>query len=603
MAALRERGLWGSGNTSNGFRPLTPTPSKARRVIGTERYDALDIAGNLVAIHQRTDYDDGSKGFAWLHPDGRASHKGELPSKAMPLFGIARAQQASRGVLVEGEKAQLALVELRITSVGSVTGASSTPNDDVLRAVLHWQPIYLWPDNDQQGVQHMLRIAARLVALGAPDVRIVRWTDAPPKGDAADFVAAGATAEDVKRLLATAEPWTPEPEPVADGPRLDIVAMSQVEAVPVDWLWERWLARGKLALIGGHVGDGKSTLTTAIAATLSRGGRWPDGTRAPVGNTLFLLAEDALDDTLKPRLILHGADCDRVFALRAVRDPDGRERGFSLAKHLPELEAAIIRHDITLIVIDPLSSFMPGSDRNGEEVRDILIPLVQVIDRHSVAGLGVMHLGKPNGGGARRAVQMLLGATAFGATARIVWALAAGPTDDDPNRRVLGVVKTNVSMKPTSRAFTRAEDGPITWMGETTDDIEALIAGTSTRNDAKTPERADIIELLTMRAEPMRPAEISEALDMPEGSVRKMLRKMLDVGNVTQPSYGLYSVVTLDSGNTGNSWPSELPVLPESSVTTTGTVADTRVPLCWMCGLLLFGADVERGVHTECEND
>ena len=191
-------------------------------------------------------------------------------------------------------------------------------------------------------------------------------------------------------------------EQAPSGPALDIVLLADVETRAIDWLWRRWLPLGKLTLLGGHAGDGKSTITAAIAAILSRGEAWPDGEPAPKGRTLFLLAEDALDDTLKPRLVLHHADCTQVLALRAVRDADGKERGFNLARHVDELEAAIVRYGITLLVIDPLSSFLQGADRNGEDVRDIYTPLVQMLDRRHVAAIGIMHVGKPGAGAACR---------------------------------------------------------------------------------------------------------------------------------------------------------------------------------------------------------
>src|SRR5436305_7464627 len=97
-----------------------------------------------------------------------------------------------------------------------------------------------------------------------------------------------------------------------------VTSLADVEARPVAWLWRSWLPRGKVSILGGYAGDGKSTLTAALAATLSTGGTWPDGASAPLGRSLFLLAEDALDDTLKPRLEQHGADHDQIFAVEAV---------------------------------------------------------------------------------------------------------------------------------------------------------------------------------------------------------------------------------------------------------------------------------------------
>lgn len=327
---------------------------------------------------------------------------------------------------------------------------------------------------------------------------------------------------------------------------LDIVSLADVQSVPIDWLWPRWLARGKLHLIGGHQGDGKSTVTTAMAAEHSIGGHWPDGSRAAIGNTLFLLAEDALDDTLKPRLELHGADMTRIHAVRAVVDPGEpnrrRERMFNLSTHLQLLDTAIRQYDIDLVVIDPLSSFMPSTDRNSEDVRDILTPLSKLAERRKVAVAGTMHVTKPQAGGTRRAVQMLLGATAYTAVARIVWALAPIPDDSDPSRRALAVVKTNLSMKPRGLEFRRDEDGPIQWLGESDFDIDQLLTGATEK--PASPERADILRTLDAATEPLSPTDVAKRLGKNVNTVRNMLRSMLDDATVVQPKYGIYTTLS-----------------------------------------------------------
>jgi putative DNA primase/helicase len=330
--------------------------------------------------------------------------------------------------MAEGQKAQEALAGIDIQAVGTVTGAANIPGDEALKPLIS-KIVYLWPDNDADGRNHMHKIAARLASMGCQRLYMVKWDDGPPKGDAADYVARGATKADVWALLKASRVWNPgaEPEPrkaepeKPAGPVLRVVRMQDVIAKPVDWLWERWLARGKVTIIGGHAGDGKSMLTAWLAATLSNGGKWPDWTRAPKGRTLFLLAEDGLEGTLRPRLDQHGADVSQVFAIQAVQEPHGHDSAFSIARHLDLLEERIIEEGIDLLVIDPITSFMPKSDRNTEgDVRDLLTPLTALADRTDVAVTPVMHVGKLTGTN-RRPVQQLLGATAFSAIARSGW--------------------------------------------------------------------------------------------------------------------------------------------------------------------------------------
>ena len=153
---------------------------------------------------------------------------------------------------------------------------------------------------------------------------------------------ADGTAEDLARRIEDAPAWEPSTKDAppaateANGKtsRLVIRTMSGVEPKETDWLWKRWLARGKLGLLAG-------SLETARARSWRRlrpwsvGGTWPDGTQAPHFRTLFLLGEDALDDTLRPRLDLHGADADQVFAIETVLDDDGHDRFFNVEKHFP----------------------------------------------------------------------------------------------------------------------------------------------------------------------------------------------------------------------------------------------------------------------------
>jgi len=237
-------------------------------------------------------------------------------------------------------------------------------------------------------------------------------------------------------------------------------------------LWPRWLARGKIHLLGGHAGDGKSTLVTALAALGSRGGTWPDGTQAPQLRTLFVLGEDSAEDTLRPRLALHEADMHQTFFVETVLDESGKQRFFNVSKHLDLLEAQILEHHIDLIVIDPLTTVMPGTDRNAEgDTRDALTPLVKLAERCNVAIIGIAHVGKPTGT-TRRAAQKILGATAFHAMARVVMMIA--PVDAE--LLALGVVKSNLAPKPQSLLWSRDHDRPISWHGEAEEAVDDLLS-------------------------------------------------------------------------------------------------------------------------------
>ncbi|MFT4041518.1 MAG: AAA family ATPase [Thermomicrobiales bacterium] len=266
-------------------------------------------------------------------------------------------------------------------------------------------------------------------------------------------------------------PGTPTTTAGTMKPVALVRTMAEVTATEVDWLWPNWLARGKFHLLGGFAGDGKSTLTAALAATASRGAPWPDGAPgACTQRTLFVLGEDAAGDTLKPRLAQHGADMNHVLILDVIQNERGQTQAFDVSRHLAELETALTAHAIDLLVIDPLTTIMPGADRNSEgAIRDLLTPLIKLAEERGVAMVGVVHVGKS--GEARRAAQKILGATAFVAIARLVMMIAP----DGEDTMGLGVVKSNLALKPPTLAWGRDEAGAIRWLGEVATSIEALL--------------------------------------------------------------------------------------------------------------------------------
>jgi hypothetical protein len=483
-----------------------------RRAVRTVRHELREEDGTPVAVHVRTYFDDGSKSpCTWERPGGESGLGGANVAD-LPFYGLHDLGDPDEVIVVEGEPARDALASIGVPAFGTVTGAKSTPSLDRWRRLLTVPTVYLWPDNDDDGRVHLRKNLAQLRAVGHSDARVIDWKDAPHKGDAADFVAAGGTAADLRDLMKAARPVddlarlageaTPaEPAaglagntggvaegvgtPTPVGPSLVVEWLSDVTPKPIDWLWPRWLARGKLHLLGGVGGIGKGTIMAEIAAQLSTGtGRLPDGTPAPLTKTLFLLSEDAPDDTLWPRLDVHGADKANIAHIKTVTDEDGSNTMLSLARHVALLEHAVVTNGIGLVVVDALSDFMPGADRNSEgEVRDILTPLADMARRIGVAIVGVMHPGKGNGD--LKAFQRLLGASAFGNVARVVWLATESP--DGEGRNLLGVDKSNLAIKPKALVWSRAEDAPIIWHGETDLAIGDAFGATSAkpRDDAE----------------------------------------------------------------------------------------------------------------------
>jgi putative DNA primase/helicase len=376
----------------------------------------------------------------------------------------------------EGEDHALALEGLGFLATTTMHGATGVRAYDLatLRNAARTRHVIVHADADADGEAYATFVATAIAPV-ARSVRIVSYADLGPGGDVLDCIRKGASRDELERRMAAAPLWK-SPEGAAPAPtaRLVVRNLAEVTPQPVDWLWLRWLARGKFHLFAGHPGDGKSSLTAAIAAIGSVGGSWPDGTQAPRFRTLFILGEDSLADTLRPRLDCFGADVSQIHAIELVLDAQGRERFFDVGKLLDLLEQAIDAYGIELVVIDPLSSTLVGADRNAEgDMRDRLTPLVKAAERRDVAVLGIAHTGKPTGT-TRTPLQRVLGSTGLVALARLVWMTA-----QDGDQRAFGVVKSNLAPRPAAQAWSRDEDGPICWHGQASQAIEDLLAETT----------------------------------------------------------------------------------------------------------------------------
>ena len=168
-------------------------------------------------------------------------------------------------IVTEGEKARDALHAHGIVAVGTVTGASAIPSDAVLSTLLG-RPVVLWPDHDDDGRRHMQGLAAALGRLGHDDVRTLPpWPEAPPKGDAWDFFAAGGTVEGLRALIAA-----------TDG-GLGLIPVGALLDEPDEahtWIVEGRLPAAGLGLLVGKPKAGKSTAARCLAFAVARGAAW-----------------------------------------------------------------------------------------------------------------------------------------------------------------------------------------------------------------------------------------------------------------------------------------------------------------------------------------
>lgn len=231
---------------------------------------------------------------------------------------------------------------------------------------------------------------------------------------------------------------------------------SQLKIMPIRWLWPGWLARGKLHVLAGTPGTGKTTIAMAIAATVSAGGIFPCGSQCPSGNVLIWTGEDDPADTLTPRLLASGANLNRVYFINSTIE-NGQTRSFDPAYDFQSLLQSAERiGEIKLLVVDPIVSAVVGDSHKANDVRRGLQPLVELAIALNCVVLGITHFSKGSMG--RDPIERVMGSQAFGALARVVIVAAKDSSNDEgsPPRRFIARAKSNIG--PDGGGFDYAMD-------------------------------------------------------------------------------------------------------------------------------------------------
>ncbi|MCM2329826.1 AAA domain-containing protein [Geopseudomonas sagittaria] len=224
--------------------------------------------------------------------------------------------------------------------------------------------------------------------------------------------------------------------------RANAVQATSITPTAIHWAWPGWLALGKLTILAGAGGTGKTTLTIGLAATMTCGGRWPDGEIYRERRSVIIWSsEDDAADTIVPRLIASGADLSKVYILQGRVNGLGEVEPFDPAKDIDLLAAELERiGDVGLIMIDPIVSAVAGDMHRANDVRRALQGLVDLAERYDCAVLGITHFSKGSAGS--NPAERVLGSQAFGALARTVLVAAK---QEDSDLRVLARAKSNIA--------------------------------------------------------------------------------------------------------------------------------------------------------------
>lgn len=267
-----------------------------------------------------------------------------------------------------------------------------------------------------------------------------------------------------------------------------LTCLADVKPEPVEWLWPGYLPRGKIVTLDGDPGLGKSTLALALAAAVTTGAAWPDGTRCErPGNVLLLSAEDGLADTVRPRLDAAGADVTKVHAIDGVpiTTEDGEQvlRPLTLAD-VDALAAAVTTTGAALIIVDVLMAHLPsGADSHkDQDIRRVLGRLSKLADSTGCAIVLIRHLNKAKGGDP---IYRGGGSIGIVGAARAGLLVAADPSN--PEVRVLASIKSNLGPAPKSLSYrlTGVESGVarVEWGGEVEHSAHDLLRGPDDEGD------------------------------------------------------------------------------------------------------------------------
>lgn len=299
-----------------------------------------------------------------------------------------------------------------------------------------------------------------------------------------------------------------------------IIRMSDVKLTPVEWLWKPYLPFGKLSVLQGNPGEGKTYFAMHLTAACTNGKLLPNMERMEPFNVIYQTAEDGLGDTVKPRLIEAGADLDRVLVI------DDSEVQLTLSDE--RIERAIIENNARLVIIDPIQAYL-GADvdmNRANEVRPIFMRLGQVAQRTGCAILLIGHLNKAAG---MQSLQRGLGSIDIAAAVRSV--MFIGKLKHDPTMRILTHEKSSLAPPGVSLAFSLGDEGGFRWVGEYDITADEMLSGIEPQRETKTQQAKDLICALLAGGKQVLSEDIDRAAlerGIPGRTVRDAKRELGD---------------------------------------------------------------------------
>lgn len=321
-------------------------------------------------------------------------------------------------------------------------------------------------------------------------------------------------------------------EPYNGGSKLELINMNDVKMRPIQWLWKSRIALGKLTIIAGQPGLGKSQITAMLCAHVTAQKPFPDSFIADKGDVLIISAEDDPEDTIKPRLIAAGADVKRCHFLNNVQvTEEGKTiyRLFDLEQDIQPLEDAVeALPDLRLIIIDPVSAYQGSADsHNNAEIRSLLAPYQNLVARRGIALVLVTHFNKSN---SQEPIERIIGSIGLIAAARGGYAVVKDQEEENlrhfvPLKNNIGCDKIGFSYHIEGRTLDQGIETSLIVWGDTP--VEARKILFPEKKNQTNGAKDFLLEQLSNGAKPV--AEImdqAEGLGYSKGTIQRAAQKL-----------------------------------------------------------------------------
>ena len=364
--------------------------------------------------------------------------------------------------------------------------------------------------------------------------------DNPENQPSVELISANTTQTSQERSQETRED-DPNTATIVEG----VTPLSDFKSLPLHWLWPGHILRGKLTILEGDPGLGKSLFTLDLASRVTSGQPMPDGSPGIQGNVVLIAPEDAVNDAIKPRVEAAGGDPSRIHLIPYVRRRNPITGSddisvFTLPVHLPILDEAIKNTRAVLVIIDPLMAVLASSIKglHDPNSRRALNPLVQLAQQANCSILIVHH----HGSFGNPLLYRSRGPVTFIAGQRTGLLVAQHPSDKDI--RILATTKNNFSAKASNLIYKvvgNADGIPsIRWLGTNFTPTASLLKG-GPYHLQYSFERQALLKILRVSPVPLSPKELASQTGQDHTLVKQMLRRMFKAGEILSPAYGLYS--------------------------------------------------------------